>query len=380
MSSTLLLKAFVNERLTAAAEEIFQVFEKTIIKYEAEVSGCQQEIQRLRGLLLHHTTDSPQPLICKEEPSPEHQHCEQDLSPNLSLSVTEPRSIKEEETEQWEDYQYFKQANVLYRPSSSDWRQNQQEDPEASLPPPAQNNVPNSDWEEQLQELQGTKAVQFRLHHHDTSEPEDPESERPAAGLSDCQHALREESQIPLLTPRASIDSSDVNTLTSSQRCYLCDINVSQHLSNHVCPLLPNDVGVACRVCGKAFESPDALSVHMKTHKGSSSCHVCGKQCKGITALTNHMVSHSGIKLHRCHVCGKECGRKGDLKIHMRIHTGEKPFCCSYCQMRFTHSGHLKKHMRSHTGERPHRCDVCSRRFLQSVHLKCHLRTHAQKY
>lgn len=52
MSTRLLFRAVVNERLTAAAEEIFQVFESTIAKYEEEASSSKQEIERLRGLLL----------------------------------------------------------------------------------------------------------------------------------------------------------------------------------------------------------------------------------------------------------------------------------------------------------------------------------------
>lgn len=63
MSTSLLLKAFVNERLTAAAEEIFQVFEKTVRKYEEEVCGCQQEIERLRGLLLDYSS-TPKTGLC----------------------------------------------------------------------------------------------------------------------------------------------------------------------------------------------------------------------------------------------------------------------------------------------------------------------------
>lgn len=52
MSSPLLLKAFVNERLTAAADEIFKFFDKTIATYEEEAFCSQREIKRLRGLLL----------------------------------------------------------------------------------------------------------------------------------------------------------------------------------------------------------------------------------------------------------------------------------------------------------------------------------------
>ena len=52
MSARLTFRAVVNERLTAAVEEIFQVFDRTIAKYEEEASSSKQEIERLRGLLL----------------------------------------------------------------------------------------------------------------------------------------------------------------------------------------------------------------------------------------------------------------------------------------------------------------------------------------
>ncbi|CAG5862801.1 unnamed protein product [Menidia menidia] len=44
MSSVRHLKAFISQRLTAAAEEIFSEFEKTIVQYE-------EEIDRQRRLL-----------------------------------------------------------------------------------------------------------------------------------------------------------------------------------------------------------------------------------------------------------------------------------------------------------------------------------------
>ena len=44
MSSVQYLREFVNERLTAAAEEIFRVFIKTVVEYE-------EEIDRQRRLL-----------------------------------------------------------------------------------------------------------------------------------------------------------------------------------------------------------------------------------------------------------------------------------------------------------------------------------------
>lgn len=53
MSPRLLFKALLKERLVAAAEEIFHVFENTIVKYEEEICTSKQEIERLKGLLVN---------------------------------------------------------------------------------------------------------------------------------------------------------------------------------------------------------------------------------------------------------------------------------------------------------------------------------------
>lgn len=52
MSSLQKLSAFISERLTAAAAEIFGVVEKTLMEYQGEVSRSKQEIDHLRTLVL----------------------------------------------------------------------------------------------------------------------------------------------------------------------------------------------------------------------------------------------------------------------------------------------------------------------------------------
>ncbi|XP_044071018.1 zinc finger protein 888-like isoform X4 [Siniperca chuatsi] len=391
-------RAFVNERLTAAAEEIFQVFERTIATYEEEASSSKQENERLRGLLLefasNQKTDFSQSFICKEETPPEQQHCEQEPSLSVCQRDPEPRHIKEEDHEFWANQQQeeeqqqhvqeFKEANVSCVPHSSAWEGNEQGDTK----PPLQPQTQISESEEQFQELQETKTVQFMLPLastlssqtliQDEGIQDGRENERHAASFT-SNRTQTDQSQISFIAAR---ELSHLNSVAPDYRCHLCDkcFSSNHHLINHAFRMHSKDADVLCAVCGRTLESTESLNVHLQSHKGSKCCHVCGKHCNSTTALTEHMASHAGVKLHRCHVCGKECSRKGDLKIHMRIHTGEKPFCCSYCCKSFTHSGHLRKHMRSHTGERPHRCDVCGRGFLQSAHLKYHLRTHTQKY
>lgn len=46
-----MLRLLINQRLTAAAEEIFAVFGRTIAEYEEEISRSKLEIDRQRRLL-----------------------------------------------------------------------------------------------------------------------------------------------------------------------------------------------------------------------------------------------------------------------------------------------------------------------------------------
>ena len=46
-----MLRVLVNQRLTAAAEEIFVLFERTIAEYEEELCRSKEEKERQRKLL-----------------------------------------------------------------------------------------------------------------------------------------------------------------------------------------------------------------------------------------------------------------------------------------------------------------------------------------
>ncbi|KAK2822876.1 hypothetical protein Q5P01_022941 [Channa striata] len=98
MTSVRQLREFVTDRLTAAAEEIFREFEKTIAEY-------QDEIERQRRLLdvvwkpevqLHRVV-LPHQHVCKEDALTDQQLCDQER--NFSLDQEEPSQIKKEEEE-----------------------------------------------------------------------------------------------------------------------------------------------------------------------------------------------------------------------------------------------------------------------------------------
>ncbi|XP_045557561.1 zinc finger protein 37-like isoform X1 [Salmo salar] len=98
MSKLQSFRVFLNERLTAAAVEIFGEVEKTVVKY-------QEENDRLRRLLEITSevqlcrTDSLQLSVSEEEVPPEQQHCEQEWSPSLGQEDPETTQIKEEQEE-----------------------------------------------------------------------------------------------------------------------------------------------------------------------------------------------------------------------------------------------------------------------------------------
>ncbi|XP_044065418.1 uncharacterized protein LOC122882268 isoform X2 [Siniperca chuatsi] len=101
MSSVECLREFIIERLTAAAEEIFGVFRKTIVEYEEEI--CRQ--RRLLDIVWKpeiklHRIELPQQHVCKEEEVlADQQLCIQERNSSLDQEDPEPPQIKEEQEE-----------------------------------------------------------------------------------------------------------------------------------------------------------------------------------------------------------------------------------------------------------------------------------------
>ncbi|MED6268690.1 hypothetical protein CHARACLAT_024876 [Characodon lateralis] len=101
MSSVQHLRDFISERLTAAAEEIFGVFERTIVQYE-------EEMDRQRRLLdvtwrpdsSFQRTDLPQPFPYVEEGFPANQHLRtQEENSSLDQEDPERPQVKQEDEE-----------------------------------------------------------------------------------------------------------------------------------------------------------------------------------------------------------------------------------------------------------------------------------------
>ncbi|XP_041672129.1 putative GATA zinc finger domain-containing protein 25 [Cheilinus undulatus] len=92
-------RGFVNERLTAAAEEIWEVFSTAVVEYEAEINRQRRMLDIVWKPHIHlHRIDVPQQHVCKEEEVvAEQQLCLQERKSSLDQEEPEPPQIKEEQ-------------------------------------------------------------------------------------------------------------------------------------------------------------------------------------------------------------------------------------------------------------------------------------------
>ncbi|XP_031145417.1 uncharacterized protein LOC116043048 [Sander lucioperca] len=102
MSSVECLREFVSERLTAAAEEIFGVLKKTIVKYEEEIDRQRRLLDIVWNPEIKlHRIELPQQHVCKEEEvlADQQQLCIQDMDSSLEQEDPESAQVKEEQEE-----------------------------------------------------------------------------------------------------------------------------------------------------------------------------------------------------------------------------------------------------------------------------------------
>ncbi|XP_033989771.1 zinc finger protein 454-like, partial [Trematomus bernacchii] len=357
---SVVLLSLVKQRLTAAAEDIFVLFERTIAEYEEELSRSKQENERHRKLLdavlqpqlQIHRADVQQLVVVKEEVPPE----QQEWSSSLDQEDPEPPPhIKEEQEELWssqegEQLQGLEEADITKS---------------TFTPVP----VKSEDDEEKPQSSQ---LHQRQTEHLETeADGEDCGGPEPARNSDPERHLQPETEDNPG-------DSSEPDTENSgdwketrepgsnSQR------NKQDPVSDSTCSAGEKTFG--CSFCEKTFTQRGNLNRHMRIHTGEKpfSCSVCEKSFLNRGHLNRHMRIHTGVKPFSCSVCEKSFLDKGHLNRHMRIHTRKKTFSCSVCEKSFLDKGHLNRHMRIHTGEKPFSCSVCDKRFTWSHHIKFH--------
>ncbi|XP_060947148.1 zinc finger protein 239-like [Limanda limanda] len=339
MSSVQYLREFISERLTAAAEEIFTVFEKTIVQYEEEVDRQRRLLESvLKPEIKLHRIELPQQHVFKEEEVlTEQQLCPQERNSSLDQEEQEPPQIKEEQEEMCTSQEG--EQLVL-----------KQETETCMLTPHGE----ESDHREPDGEHQ------LLSHNSPVAESQDQNRRKHVdSGSTGNEELNPQKSFHENRSPSSNVDSSpksEINSITHT-----------------------GEKSLKCDTCGKTCVYKSKLKIHLRTHTGEKpfQCKICQKLFVTSGDLKVHMRFHTGEKPYSCQSCGKCFSTSSHFKVHMRSHTGEKPYSCKICQKGFVRGCNLKVHMRIHTGEKPYSCQTCGKRFGRSDDLRVHLRTHS---
>ncbi|KAM9821762.1 uncharacterized protein ACBT44_007226 isoform 3-T3 [Syngnathus typhle] len=281
------LRTFVNERLTAAAEEIFGVFEKTIAAYEEEL-----ERQRQRRLL---------DVVCRPSghshitESPERALCSQDSITSVEQELLEPSHIKVEQEE------HFSNCAVWPLALTDNTKEYLISDNPASTST-CSIKMERRNQEDRTSNLENASSAVFEPPFHGAG-----------AGLH--------------------MDDSDAYAQAKPFVCDICGKGfgfkryLAQHMITH-----STEKPYSCGRCRKTFRRMQGLQIHMRCHTGEKPyfCKTCGKRFCQSSSLRVHLRVHTGEKPYSCTTCGTGFSSLPVLRNHMvRVHDGNMLYLAS---------------------------------------------------
>ncbi|XP_061748160.1 zinc finger protein 235-like isoform X2 [Nerophis ophidion] len=434
-----MLKELVKERLMAAADEIFALFESTITSYEEELSRTREEKEQHRQQLeaarktqiVLHVEDVRQ-LIGRQEECP---FIPQDESSNFKQDDPQPHHLKycisqsgeecllgPQEADltnlpltgfsvKTEDHEDKPQVNNLFAPlsDSDDIMSHSAEDENVDYTQEPLSS--DTDCEDDVRQLIGHQEERPFMPQDGSSTLKQEYPQPPY--LKDCISQSGEEcflglqegdfTNLPLtgfyvktedhedkpqvdhlLAPLSGSDDITSHSAEDYTQVPLsshtdCEGDMRTHTDNQ------HPECSEKKTCKKDFRAKmfckKSNAQHMRTHMQEKPfrCSVCGNTFSQKATLILHMRTHTGEKPFQCLVCGNTFSLRHNLKLHMRTHTGEKPYICSVCCKKFSQKSNLTVHMRTHTQEKPFKCSVCCKTFSLKGTLTAHMRTHTHE-
>ncbi|XP_034026871.1 zinc finger protein 250-like [Thalassophryne amazonica] len=283
MFSSQSLRNFINERLCAVADEIFGVFEQTLVVFEEEILRQRRVIDMVYRPDTN-TTEFPQPHPCTRDGFLEkYQQSNQERSFSPGQEDREPPQIKEEEQE-------------LITSQEDEPLILKKEDHAANVTPLSS------------EESGSSEDRTLRLDSNQTMIAEEKLSQPPAEALPEWMQSDSDREAAMASEPR--VDHSPY-----VRSCKKVHARVQMAEKSY-----------SCVYCKKDFRCSSSLKRHLRVHTGEKpyECFMCGKRFNVSTTLKVHYRIHTGEKPYKCKHCDKAFTTCSNLKKHVALHTGTK--------------------------------------------------------
>ncbi|XP_061750458.1 zinc finger protein 394-like isoform X2 [Nerophis ophidion] len=409
-----MLKELVQERLMAAADEIFALFERTIACYEEELSRTREEKERHRRLetasqtpiglhdiedvqqLIGHQDDYPPQLQGwittpeQEDPQPPRIKAEEDelgitqegecpLGSNGADLASLPLTGVSVKTEDYEE-----------KPPESSRRYHSQSEENRGAEPPC-----SSLLQHRTAEMDGDH---FGAPLSDSDDQ--GRVEVPLSSDTDCEdyvgtHADNEYHVQRLIGPQEDYPPQPQDGFTISKQ----EEPQPPHIKEEENELwITRKGGCPLGLKGAGLTKSPPTGVPVKTeddeekppefsqrpHSPNEENRGAEPPCSSLLHRTTEMEGDQcgaslSDRVEEPLSSGAHCEdtRTQTYNKHSKRKTvGTKWLTCSFCVKSFFKKIDFTRHMRTHTGEKPFACSVCGRRFTLKSNLAVHMRTH----
>ncbi|XP_077471856.1 uncharacterized protein LOC144086001 [Stigmatopora argus] len=412
-----MLKELVRRRLIEAADEIFRLFESTILSYEEQLYQAKRENEQQRQQL--EAVGNTQTVLRVQDAlqTADQSGHQKELPPELGTpnwdKHPQPCSVKEElQPLHVEDTQVFHTKEEIVGdmpltglPAQSKNEelsqvhpQNPSGDHSVNPPPnnrlaPSSNRVDTASWSSNKDsECHEKRTVLYpadvlqtanQSGHHKELPPKSElgtSNSQPCGVKEELQPLHVEDTQVfhikeenvgdmPLTGLPAQSTNEELSQVHPQNPSG--DHSINPPLNNLLGPS-SNRVDIASWSSNKDSEGYEKRTL-LKRQKHLT-CSDCGERFGRRPDLLYH--KNTCRSPFSCSLCGKVFPMKSNLVEHMKNHYGDKPFKCSTCSKTFTQKYSLKRHMRMHTGEQPFVCTFCGKKFAYQPTLFRHLRNH----